>query len=101
MRSIQQRFQKMMGFAPCVFYGRGLTSVQSLGFLPYARPITTVGEHCLLGQRGPPEGGGVEEDDTPPWVVLENNTQLVSPMSQAHPRATSPTFLHSWQWESR
>ncbi|NXW04729.1 DGAT2 acyltransferase, partial [Fregetta grallaria] len=42
IRSIQQRFQKMMGFAPCVFYGRGLTSVQSLGFLPYARPITTV-----------------------------------------------------------
>lgn len=45
MRSIQQRFQKMMGFAPCVFYGRGLTSVRSRGFLPYARPITTVGEH--------------------------------------------------------
>nr|XP_009685970.1 PREDICTED: diacylglycerol O-acyltransferase 2-like [Struthio camelus australis] len=42
MRSIQQRFQKMMGFAPCVFYGRGLTSVQSRGFLPYARPITTI-----------------------------------------------------------
>uniref|UniRef100_A0A8C0BPN7 Acyltransferase n=1 Tax=Buteo japonicus TaxID=224669 RepID=A0A8C0BPN7_9AVES len=42
MRSIQQRFQKMMGFAPCVFYGRGLTSVRSRGFLPYARPITTV-----------------------------------------------------------
>ncbi|KAM6056916.1 diacylglycerol O-acyltransferase 2-like [Theristicus caerulescens] len=42
MRSIQQRFQKMMGFAPCIFYGRGLTSVRSRGFLPYARPITTV-----------------------------------------------------------
>ncbi|XP_075291582.1 diacylglycerol O-acyltransferase 2-like [Opisthocomus hoazin] len=42
MRSIQKRFQKMMGFAPCVFYGRGLTSVRSRGFLPYARPITTV-----------------------------------------------------------
>ncbi|NXY13678.1 DGAT2 acyltransferase, partial [Atrichornis clamosus] len=42
MRSIQRRFQKMMGFAPCVFYGRGLTSVRSRGFLPYARPITTV-----------------------------------------------------------
>ncbi|NXP81408.1 DGAT2 acyltransferase, partial [Ramphastos sulfuratus] len=42
MRSVQQRFQKMIGFAPCVFYGRGLTSVQSRGFLPYARPITTV-----------------------------------------------------------
>eukprot|EP00076_Gallus_gallus_P014932 XP_015133826.1 acyl-CoA wax alcohol acyltransferase 1 isoform X5 [Gallus gallus] len=42
MRAVQQRFQKMMGFAPCVFYGRGLTSVRSRGFLPYARPITTV-----------------------------------------------------------
>ncbi|KAJ7420884.1 Diacylglycerol O-acyltransferase 2 [Pitangus sulphuratus] len=42
MRSIQRRFQKMMGFAPCVFYGRGLTSSRSRGFLPYARPITTV-----------------------------------------------------------
>nr|XP_014123343.1 diacylglycerol O-acyltransferase 2 [Zonotrichia albicollis] len=42
MRSIQRRFQKMMGFAPCLFYGRGLTSCRSRGFLPYARPITTV-----------------------------------------------------------
>ncbi|NWW46765.1 DGAT2 acyltransferase, partial [Pedionomus torquatus] len=49
MRSIQQRFQKMMGFAPCVFYGRGLTSVHSRGFLPYARPITTVvGEPVMV-----------------------------------------------------
>ncbi|XP_037263744.1 diacylglycerol O-acyltransferase 2-like isoform X2 [Falco rusticolus] len=49
MRSIQQRFQKMMGFAPCVFYGRGLTSVRSRGFLPYARPITTVvGEPVMV-----------------------------------------------------
>ncbi|KAM4768256.1 diacylglycerol O-acyltransferase 2-like [Cyanocitta cristata] len=42
MRSIQRRFQKMMGFAPCLFYGRGLTSGQSHGFLPFSRPITTV-----------------------------------------------------------
>ncbi|KFQ40704.1 Diacylglycerol O-acyltransferase 2, partial [Mesitornis unicolor] len=49
MRSIQERFQKMMGFAPCIFYGRGLTSVQSRGFLPYARPITTVvGEPVMV-----------------------------------------------------
>ncbi|NXN17941.1 DGAT2 acyltransferase, partial [Indicator maculatus] len=49
MRSIQQRFQKMMGFAPCVFYGRGLTSDQSWGFLPFARPITTVvGEPVMV-----------------------------------------------------
>ena len=58
MRSIQKRFQKMMGFAPCVFYGRGLTSVRSRGFLPYARPITTVGEHCPPGRRGPREAEG-------------------------------------------
>lgn len=44
MRSIQLHFQKMLGFAPCVFYGRGVTSVHSRGLLPYARPITTVGE---------------------------------------------------------
>ncbi|NXL86705.1 DGAT2 acyltransferase, partial [Alectura lathami] len=42
MRSIQLRFQKMMGFAPCVFYGRGLISGRSWGFLPYAKPIATV-----------------------------------------------------------
>lgn len=51
MRSIQRRFQKMMGFAPCLFYGRGLISCRSRGLLPYASPITTVGEqrgwgHC-------------------------------------------------------
>ncbi|XP_017597274.1 PREDICTED: diacylglycerol O-acyltransferase 2-like [Corvus brachyrhynchos] len=42
MRSIQRRFQKIMGFAPCLFYGRGLTSGRSHGFLPFSRPITTV-----------------------------------------------------------
>lgn len=52
MRSIQRRFQKMIGFAPCLFYGRGLTSCRSRGFLPYARPITTVGEPWGGGPRG-------------------------------------------------
>ncbi|XP_048719562.1 diacylglycerol O-acyltransferase 2 isoform X2 [Caretta caretta] len=42
MRGIQKRFQKLVGFAPCVFYGRGLTSIHSRGFLPYPKPITTV-----------------------------------------------------------
>lgn len=81
MRSIQQRFQKMMGFAPCLFYGRSLTSIQSRGFLPYARPITTVGEHCPPGQGGPPAGGGAEEEDSPRRLVWEGSAQLVSPMS--------------------
>lgn len=59
MRAVQQRFQKMMGFAPCVFYGRGLTSVRSRGFLPYARPITTVGEQLqrVCGVCGEEEEG--------------------------------------------
>lgn len=52
MRSIQRRFQKMMGFAPCLFYGRGLTSGRSRGFLPYSRPITTVGERRGWGSPG-------------------------------------------------
>lgn len=55
MRSVQRRFQKMMGFAPCLFYGRGITSCRSRGFLPYARPITTVGE--LRGWGSPGVGG--------------------------------------------
>ncbi|NWR02089.1 DGAT2 acyltransferase, partial [Paradoxornis webbianus] len=42
MRSVQWCFQKMIGFAPCLFYGHGLTSCHSRGFLPYARPIATV-----------------------------------------------------------
>lgn len=47
MRGIQKRFQKLVGFAPCVFYGRGLTSIHSRGFLPYPKPITTVSEYHL------------------------------------------------------
>lgn len=62
MRAVQQRFQKMMGFAPCVFYGRGLTSVRSRGFLPYARPITTVGERLQGEEEGVylTPGGGTQ-----------------------------------------
>ncbi|KAM4664925.1 diacylglycerol O-acyltransferase 2-like [Discoglossus pictus] len=42
LRAAQSRFQKLFGFAPCFFYGRGLTSSQTKGFIPYSRPITTV-----------------------------------------------------------
>lgn len=63
MRSIQRRFQKIIGFAPCLFYGRGLTSSRSRGLLPYARPITTVGE-----RRGP-RGAGFGALERPSWVV--------------------------------
>ncbi|XP_048338711.1 diacylglycerol O-acyltransferase 2-like [Sphaerodactylus townsendi] len=42
LKSFQNRFQKLFGFAPCFFYGRGFTSVRSRGFLPFPRPVTTV-----------------------------------------------------------
>lgn len=42
MKALQQRFQKLVGFAPCFFYGRGLISAHSKGFLPYSKPISTV-----------------------------------------------------------
>uniref|UniRef100_A0A8C4MFG9 Acyltransferase n=1 Tax=Equus asinus asinus TaxID=83772 RepID=A0A8C4MFG9_EQUAS len=40
----QITFKKLLGFAPCVFWGRGLFSATSWGLLPFAVPITTVGE---------------------------------------------------------
>lgn len=42
MQSLQRRFQKLVGVAPCVFYGRGLISAHSKGFIPYSRAVTTV-----------------------------------------------------------
>ncbi|XP_053163413.1 diacylglycerol O-acyltransferase 2 [Hemicordylus capensis] len=41
-RWVQEKFQKYIGFAPCVFHGRGLFSCNSWGLLPYSNPITTV-----------------------------------------------------------
>ncbi|XP_067841735.1 diacylglycerol O-acyltransferase 2 isoform X2 [Heptranchias perlo] len=42
MRAIQRKFQKLIGFAPCVFQGRGFFSSSSWGLVPYAKPISTV-----------------------------------------------------------
>ncbi|XP_053329987.1 diacylglycerol O-acyltransferase 2-like [Spea bombifrons] len=51
LRAAQCKFQKLFGFAPCFFYGRGLTSCQSKGFIPYSRPVTTViGEPVTVPQ---------------------------------------------------
>ncbi|XP_006859886.1 PREDICTED: 2-acylglycerol O-acyltransferase 3 [Chrysochloris asiatica] len=38
----QTTFKKLMGFAPCIFSGRGLFSANSWGLMPFAVPITTV-----------------------------------------------------------
>ncbi|XP_055521243.1 diacylglycerol O-acyltransferase 2-like, partial [Leucoraja erinacea] len=39
---LQRGFQKAVGFAPCVFRGRGLLPPRSWGLLPFSRPLTTV-----------------------------------------------------------
>lgn len=41
-RWVQKKFQKYIGFAPCIFHGCGLFSPSSWGLVPYANPITTV-----------------------------------------------------------
>ncbi|KAJ1120170.1 hypothetical protein NDU88_008345 [Pleurodeles waltl] len=41
-RWVQKKFQKHVGFAPCIFHGCGLFSSSSWGLVPYANPITTV-----------------------------------------------------------
>ncbi|XP_029458009.1 diacylglycerol O-acyltransferase 2 isoform X1 [Rhinatrema bivittatum] len=41
-RWVQRKFQKYIGFAPCVFHGCGIFSPNSWGLVPYPRPINTV-----------------------------------------------------------
>ncbi|XP_018610569.1 diacylglycerol O-acyltransferase 2 [Scleropages formosus] len=41
-RMAQRRLQKLLGFAPCLFHGRGLFSADSWGFVPYCKTITTI-----------------------------------------------------------
>ncbi|XP_029472075.1 diacylglycerol O-acyltransferase 2-like [Rhinatrema bivittatum] len=41
-RNLQKLFQEWIGFAPCVFIGRGIFSSTSTGLLPFQKPINTV-----------------------------------------------------------
>ncbi|XP_035591952.1 diacylglycerol O-acyltransferase 2-like [Oncorhynchus keta] len=41
-RLIQRRLQKILGFAPCVFQGRGLFSPDTWGLVPFSKPINSV-----------------------------------------------------------
>ncbi|XP_024427495.2 2-acylglycerol O-acyltransferase 3 [Desmodus rotundus] len=38
----QVNFKKLMGFSPCIFWGRSLFSANFWGLLPFRKPITTV-----------------------------------------------------------
>ncbi|KAJ8403815.1 hypothetical protein AAFF_G00346830 [Aldrovandia affinis] len=39
---LQRKVQKLLGFAPCLFYGRGFFSANSWGMMPFSKPITSV-----------------------------------------------------------
>uniref|UniRef100_A0A4W5QEV9 Diacylglycerol O-acyltransferase 2 n=1 Tax=Hucho hucho TaxID=62062 RepID=A0A4W5QEV9_9TELE len=41
-RLIQRRLQKILGFASCVFQGRGLFSPDTWGLVPFSKPINSV-----------------------------------------------------------
>ncbi|KAG8509802.1 2-acylglycerol O-acyltransferase 3 [Galemys pyrenaicus] len=41
-RRCQTAFKELFGFSPCIFWGRSLSSANSWGLLPFARPLTTV-----------------------------------------------------------
>lgn len=47
-RKVQKLFQKSIGFAPCIFHGRGFFSSDTWGLVPYSKPITTVGKSPCL-----------------------------------------------------
>ncbi|XP_078259072.1 diacylglycerol O-acyltransferase 2 isoform X1 [Rhinoraja longicauda] len=42
LRAGQRKFQKLIGFAPCLIKGRSLFSSESWGLIPHAKPINTV-----------------------------------------------------------
>ncbi|XP_078525424.1 2-acylglycerol O-acyltransferase 3 [Lissotriton helveticus] len=41
-KTLQTKFQKLVGFAPCLFMGRGVFSPNSWGLNPFAKPVYTV-----------------------------------------------------------
>lgn len=43
----QLAFKRIMGFSPCIFWGRSLFSAKSWGLVPFAQPITTVVGHPI------------------------------------------------------
>lgn len=44
LRSFQERFKRLMGFAPPIFYGRGVFNY-TFGLIPFRNAIHTVGAY--------------------------------------------------------
>ncbi|XP_075040613.1 diacylglycerol O-acyltransferase 2-like [Mixophyes fleayi] len=80
LHAAQLKFQKLFGFAPCFFYGRGLISAESKGFIPFSRPITTViGEPVTVPQI---------EDPSPEIVDRYHNMYRCSLLKLFHEHKT-------------
>lgn len=47
LRNVQEKFQKIMGFALPLFHARGIFQY-SFGLIPYRQPINTVGKFPVL-----------------------------------------------------
>uniref|UniRef100_A0A8C4MEW5 Acyltransferase n=1 Tax=Equus asinus TaxID=9793 RepID=A0A8C4MEW5_EQUAS len=88
----QITFKKLLGFAPCVFWGRGLFSATSWGLLPFAVPITTVGD-------GPPQRLHPSEEEVDHYHTLYMKAlcsclrSTGQAMEYQHPEFSSKTDL--------
>ncbi|EFB25109.1 hypothetical protein PANDA_021152, partial [Ailuropoda melanoleuca] len=89
----QLTFKKIMGFSPCIFWGRGLFSANSWGMLPLARPITTVvGRPIPVPQR---LDHSKEEVDHYHTLYMEALEQLFEDHKESYvvPASTRLTFI--------
>ncbi|XP_045629773.1 2-acylglycerol O-acyltransferase 3 [Ursus americanus] len=89
----QLTFKKIMGFSPCIFWGRGLFSANSWGLLPLARPITTVVGHPIpVPQRLDPTKEEVDHYHT---LYMEALEQLFEDHKESCgvPASTRLTFI--------
>ncbi|XP_045427110.1 2-acylglycerol O-acyltransferase 3 [Pipistrellus kuhlii] len=78
----QSIIKKYLGFAPCVFWGRGLFSANSWGLLPFSTPITTVvGRPILVPQSLIPTD---EEVDHYHRLYMKGLEQLFEEHKESH-----------------
>ena len=72
LRDVQQKIQKMVAFAPVLFYGRGIFQY-TFGMLPHRKPVNVVGKsknnHVVSENihTSPTEGFFWFEPSSPPW----------------------------------
>uniref|UniRef100_A0A5F4VZH5 Acyltransferase n=1 Tax=Callithrix jacchus TaxID=9483 RepID=A0A5F4VZH5_CALJA len=91
----QLTFKKLMGFSPCIFWGRSLFSATSWGLLPFAVPITTVGECLPPGGRLPAAAWASGTSCPHVSLSLQWAAPSLSPSASTPLRRKSVTITHS------